>query len=131
MLSGDAKLGAFGAAELFVLPSHQENFGIVVAEAMALARPVLITNKVNIWREIESDGAGIVVNDDAEAITLGLRQSLALTPKQREEMGANARSSFLARYNLEKNAMDLLQLLTREIGKERDSSKVAHESDVS
>jgi glycosyltransferase involved in cell wall biosynthesis len=50
MLSGDAKWGAFRAAEFFVLPSHQENFGIVVAEAMALSKPVLISNKLNIWR---------------------------------------------------------------------------------
>ncbi len=66
MLSGDAKWGAFRAAEFFVLPSHQENFGIVIAEAMALGRPVLMTNKVNIWREVEADGAGIVVNDNSE-----------------------------------------------------------------
>lgn len=63
MLQGELKWGAFYAAEVFCLPSHQENFGIVVAEALACGKPVLISNKVNIWREIEVDGAGLVAED--------------------------------------------------------------------
>ena len=118
MLVGDAKWGAFRAAEFFVLPSHQENFGIAVAEAMALARPVLITNKVNIWREIEADGAGVVVNDDVEGVARGLRMMLEQSPDERKSMGRRARSCFLTRYDLEKNAMDLLALMSREIGKD-------------
>ena len=55
MLSGDLKWGAFHACEVFCLPSHQENFGIAVVEAMACSRPVLISDKVNIWREIAED----------------------------------------------------------------------------
>jgi glycosyltransferase involved in cell wall biosynthesis len=46
MLSGDLKWGAFHAADVFILPSHQENFGIVVAEALSCSLPVLISNKV-------------------------------------------------------------------------------------
>lgn len=53
------KWGAFGAADVFVLPSHQENFGIAVAEALACGTPVLISNKVNIWREIQAGGGGL------------------------------------------------------------------------
>lgn len=113
MLSGDAKWGAFRSAEFFVLPSHQESFGIVIAEAMALSKPVLITNKVNIWREIASDGAGLVVNDDVVAIATGLREMCELSPQQRDTIGRNARNSFNKRYDLEKNAMQLLELLQR------------------
>ncbi|HYJ06292.1 MAG TPA: glycosyltransferase, partial [Chthoniobacterales bacterium] len=58
MLTGSPKWGAFSAAEAFILPSHQENFGIAVVEALACATPVLISNQVNIWREIEADRAG-------------------------------------------------------------------------
>jgi len=111
MLTGDAKWGAFRAAEFFALPSHQENFGIVVTEAMALSRPVLITNRVNIWREIEADGAGLVVDDDVEAIAAGLREMCALSSPQRDAIGCKARQCFLERYNLEENAMQLLVLL--------------------
>jgi glycosyltransferase involved in cell wall biosynthesis len=113
MLSGDVKWGALRSAEFLVLPSHQENFGIVVAEAMALSKPVLITNKVNIWREIEADQAGLVVNDDVEAIATGLCQLCNLSTQQRESIGRNARNSFIKRYDFEKNAMQLLQLLER------------------
>ncbi len=113
MLSGDAKWGAFRSADFFVLPSHQENFGIVVAEAMALGKPVLITNKVNIWREIEEDGAGLVVNDDVERIASGLREMCELSPQQLAARGRNARNSFSKRYDLEENAMTFLQLMER------------------
>ena len=54
MVSGSAKWGLFGAAEVFFLPSHQENFGIVVAEALACGVPCLISDKVNIWREVRA-----------------------------------------------------------------------------
>ena len=57
MLGGAAKWGAFRGAEAFVLPSHQENFGIAVAEALACGTPVLISNQVNIWREVLADRA--------------------------------------------------------------------------
>ena len=66
MLEGDAKWGAFYGCEAFVLPSHQENFGISVVEALACEKPVLISNKVNIWREIAEDGAGLVEADSVD-----------------------------------------------------------------
>ena len=55
MLSGDLKWGAFYASDVFILPSHQENFGVAIAEALACSIPVLITDKVNIWREIKTE----------------------------------------------------------------------------
>ena len=53
MIKDKVKWGAIKASEVFILPSHQENFGIAVAEALAVGTPVLISNKVNIWREIK------------------------------------------------------------------------------
>ena len=64
LLTGDLKWGAFRAADVFALTSHQENFGIAVAEALACGLPVLLSNQVNIWREIEEDSAGFIENDD-------------------------------------------------------------------
>lgn len=111
MLSGDAKWGAYRASEFFVLPSHQENFGIVVTEAMALSIPVLITNKVNIWREIEADGAGVVVDDDVRSIADGLRRLCMMNAEMRDAIAVKARASFLARYDIENSAMALMRTM--------------------
>jgi glycosyltransferase involved in cell wall biosynthesis len=63
LLQGDLKWGALHAADVFVLPSHQENFGVAVVEALACGLPVLISDQVNICQEIEQDGGGLVAAD--------------------------------------------------------------------
>ena len=66
--------GAYASAELFLLPSRQENFAITVAEAMQMAVPVIISNKVNTWPYVKDAGAGIVV--DEERIESGLEAGI-------------------------------------------------------
>ncbi len=90
MLSGDAKWGAFYESEAFVLPSHQENFGIAVVEALACGKPVLISDKVNIWREIAQGNGGIVTSDTEQATYEMLREWLTLTRKEKEKMSESA-----------------------------------------
>jgi glycosyltransferase involved in cell wall biosynthesis len=94
MLSGNAKWGAYHAAEAFILPSHQENFGIVVAEALSTSTPVLITNKVNIWQEIQGMSAGLVENDNIEGVKLLLENWLSLSCKDKKSMRNNAMKCF-------------------------------------
>ena len=60
MLSGVDKLSALKDADIFALPSYSENFGMAVVEAMACGLPVVISDKVNIWREVQRAGAGLV-----------------------------------------------------------------------
>lgn len=115
MLQGEDKWGAFHAAEVFCLPSHQENFGIVVAEALGCGKPVLISNKVNIWREVKADGAGIVRDDTLEGTTDALRTWLALSPAERGAMGEAARRSFEARYRIEQVAAGLIEIINSHI----------------
>jgi glycosyltransferase involved in cell wall biosynthesis len=62
-LDGELKWASFAAAELFLLPSRQENFAIAVAEAMQMGVPVVITDKVNTWPDVEEAGAGLVLAD--------------------------------------------------------------------
>lgn len=100
MLSGDIKWGALRACDAFVLPSHQENFGISVVEALAAGRPVLISNQVNIWPDIYADGIGLVDDDTSECTIRLLHRWLALSPAERGAMAARAYPSFTHRYSM-------------------------------
>ncbi|MGA2674326.1 MAG: glycosyltransferase [Terracidiphilus sp.] len=112
LLGGDLKWGALRACDAFILPSHQENFGIAVVEALAVGRPVLISNQVNIWREIEGDGVGLVAADTLEGTERLLRRWFDLLPADRDAMAARARPSFVARYAMCRTAMVINQLFT-------------------
>ncbi len=122
MLTGDVKWGAFRAAEAFVLPSHQENFGIAVAEALACGLPALISNKVNIWREIDQDGAGLVAEDTQEGARRLLQEWLALPAEAREGMARRARACFQARFDIRIAAENLLEALRAPAGGSRADS---------
>jgi len=116
MLGSAMKWGALRAAEIFMLPSHQENFGIAVTEALAAGVPVLISNKVNIWREIESDGAGLVSEDNLEG-TCGLLQTYLEMPSEKKQaMRQAARKCFDARFEIKKAAENLHAVLVGVIG---------------
>ena len=112
MLTGDTKWGALSAAEAFILPSHQENFGIAVVEALACGTPVLISNKINIWREIEGDGAGLVENDDLPGTARLLTRWLATDGTARAAMRSSARKSFVTRFEIERATDSLLAVIT-------------------
>jgi len=111
MLQGDDKWGAFYASDVFCLPSHQENFGIVVAEALACGKPVLISNKVNIWREIESDAAGFVDEDTVEGTVRNLQRWLALNTEAYFSMSERARQCFAKRFHIQRAAERLLDII--------------------
>jgi glycosyltransferase involved in cell wall biosynthesis len=102
MLRGDAKWGAFYAAEVFALPSHQENFGIAVAESLACGTPVLISNKVNIWREIVEDGVGIVDDDTIEGTSRMLRAWLNSTEPKKAAMAERCTATFHKRFHIQR-----------------------------
>jgi glycosyltransferase involved in cell wall biosynthesis len=111
MLSGDAKWGALRGAEVFVLPSHQENFGIAVVEALACGTPVLISDQVNIGREIDADGAGLVGPDTPAGTFRLLERWLGLDAGAVRAMGTAAGRSFRARYEIGAVARSLVAAL--------------------
>jgi len=94
MLRGDLKWGAFHAAELFCLPSHQENFGIAIAEALACGLPVAIADPVNISSDVSAAGAGFIHADTKEGTEQALVQFLQLTEEDRRRMGLLGRQLF-------------------------------------
>lgn len=111
MVAGAAKAGALRGALAMVLPSHQENFGIVVAEALAYSRPVLISNRVNIWREVEEAGAGLVEADTLEGTASLLRRFLMLDSDERAAMGDAGHALFHERFTARAAASDLASVL--------------------
>jgi glycosyltransferase involved in cell wall biosynthesis len=111
MLQGDDKWGAYYACEVFCLPSHQENFGIVVAEALACGKPVLISNKVNIWREIEADIAGFVDTDTVGGTVLNLQRWLNLESHEYTAISQQAHHCFLSRFHMRKAAERLVEII--------------------
>lgn len=111
MLQGESKWGAFHGCEAFILPSHQENFGIVVAEALACGKPVMISNQVNIWREIKEEKVGWVENDSEEGTLALLQNWLTSPPPERTEMGNRARLMFSSHFDVQEAARALLQLV--------------------
>jgi glycosyltransferase involved in cell wall biosynthesis len=90
MLTDNSKWGAFYGCESFILPSHQENFGIAVVEALACRKTVLISNQVNIWREIESGRGGLVESDNLKGTTDMLQKWLAFTQEEKMLSGERA-----------------------------------------
>ena len=111
MIAGDLKWGALHASEVFVLPSHQENFGIAVAEALACGLPALISDKVNIWQEVQQDGAGIVGTDSLEGTIDVLKTWRDMPPQQQKEMRSKTIHCFNIRFEIHNAAMNLLSVL--------------------
>ncbi|AUD06419.1 glycosyltransferase [Spirosoma pollinicola] len=108
MLTDDAKWGAFYGCEAFVLPSHQENFGIAVVEALSCGRPVLISDQVNIWREIEMAGGGLVAADTREGTEQMLDGWLRLSDDQKRAIEQQTRKSYQMYFAVEPAAKNLL-----------------------
>jgi glycosyltransferase involved in cell wall biosynthesis len=117
MLTGDPKWGAIRGCEAFILPSHQENFGVVVAEALACGRAVLISNQVNIWPEIEEEKVGIVAPDTLQGTQELLLGWLTLTDAERSAMASRAVGVFRKRYSMSSAAAAIKELFQQLIRK--------------
>ncbi len=109
-VSGLAKWGLIRRAGALVLPSHQENFGLTVVEAMACEKPVLISDKVNIYREIDGDGAGFIAPDTLEGAIHLIERWSALGDRERDAMGSVARASFRNRFHIAAAARSIAEL---------------------
>ncbi|WP_109487970.1 glycosyltransferase [Occallatibacter savannae] len=111
MLKGDRKWGALRAAQAMILPSHQENFGIAVAEAMACSTPVLISRAVNIWQEVEWSEGGFTAPDTEVGTIELIERFCSLDDEQRRSMGSAARAGFLKFFDVETASRDFMRTI--------------------
>ncbi len=110
LLLGDLKWGALRAAEAFILPSHQENFGQSVSEALSCGVPVLLSNQVNIWPEVCNAEAGLVEPDNLMGVKALLTRWLSLDAESRDKMRQKATTCYENHFAIERAAGRLIKL---------------------
>jgi glycosyltransferase involved in cell wall biosynthesis len=108
-VTGDAKDALFRSAALFVLPTYSENFGLVIAEALAYGVPVITTTGAP-WRELQDTGSGWWVEPGVEPLLGALRAALALPSETLRAMGARGRELVASRYSWETSAGRYVEL---------------------
>jgi glycosyltransferase involved in cell wall biosynthesis len=113
-LDGELKWASFAAAELFLLPSRQENFAITVAEAMQMGVPVIISDKVNTWPYVTEGGAGLVLDErDIDRLLPRAIEELLKDDATRLRMGVQASRFARARLTWQASARALLNCYDR------------------
>ena len=122
MLLGKDKLAAFRDSDLFVLPSYTENFGLAVVEAMACRLPVVISNKVNIWRDISEGEAGLVINCDAQELAQALLQMIE-NHERRKQLGCNGKRLVKSKFTWDKVAAEMIRVYQDILDKHRNRNE--------
>jgi glycosyltransferase involved in cell wall biosynthesis len=108
-LAGEDKRAAFAAADLFVLPSYSENFGVVVVEAMASSVPIIISDRVGLAEDIRQADAGVIVPCQHEALVARMAE-LIDDPQRRHALAQQGRLLAEQRFSLEAMTDGLVQL---------------------
>lgn len=115
-LYGEEKAFWYRTADLFVLPTLSENFGIVIAEALAYETPVLTTTGAP-WPDLVSQQCGWWVDPSVEGFTQGLAVALETPTAKLREMGQRGRKLVQANYSWERATQELLVLYEWVIGR--------------
>ncbi len=95
---GKDKLSLYSRAEIFILPSHAENFGIVIAEALACGKPV-ITTTATPWNDIEKNKCGKWVHANSRDIAKALLDLLSISTAERQQMGQRGKNFVTRSYS--------------------------------
>lgn len=106
---GIGKAKAYQEADLFVLPTLNENFGLVVAEALAAEVPVIVTKGAP-WSSLEAQGCGWWVDHGSAALADALRRAFDTSPEERANMGRHGRSWMLRDFSWETAAKASLEV---------------------
>ncbi|WP_226998965.1 glycosyltransferase [Flavisolibacter tropicus] len=111
MLVDEEKWGAIYGCEAFILPSHQENFGIAVVEALSCGKPVLISNQINIWKEIQELRCGIIKPDTLDGVKELFSSWLCLSHEEKKYMNEKARLAYEHKFSIGSVAVNLLNII--------------------
>jgi glycosyltransferase involved in cell wall biosynthesis len=114
-VAGPLKAGLLKGAEALVLPSHHENFGMVVVEALSCATPVLLSTGVNIWREVVDEGAGLAAPHDLAGVHQLLLRWIALDATERGAMRRSARRAYIAHFQIDEAARGFVSTVARHL----------------
>ncbi len=109
---GDKKWELFRTADIFVLPTYSENFGIVVAESLASGTPVLTTTGTP-WEELNTHKCGWCVEPTQESITEALRQAISTPSEELHAMGERGRKLMLQNYSTDAVAESMVEMYNR------------------
>lgn len=105
-LHGEVKWEAIAAATMLVLPSYQENFALVVAEAMRLGLPIVLSRRVNIWTDVVESAAGLACDLDAVSIAAAIDRFLS-DRSLAESAGCRGQRLVAEKFNWARTATEL------------------------
>lgn len=107
-LNDEEKWTAYARADLFVLPTYSENFGIVIAEALWAGVPVITTNGTP-WQELEEHKCGWWIDIGVEPLVAALQEAMALSDDERHAMGLRGRMLVKEKYTWEAVVKSMVQ----------------------
>ena len=108
-IHGEAKLAAYRAADLFVVPTRSENFGLTVAEALAAGVPVVCTRGAP-WAGLEAHDCGWWVDRGPDALAAALEAAMATPPAALQAMGERGRGWMARDFGWDRVASDMMQV---------------------
>ncbi len=115
LVTGDAKAALYASADLFVLPTSQENFGFVCPEALACGTPAVTTKGVDIWPELLESGGAEIAENTPEGVAAVVGELLR-HPERLSEMGRRGREWVHARFSGDRVALEYRALYARVAG---------------